>query len=187
MRKNFGPKPYSIPQPVHILAAYDEHGIPNAMNVAWAGVIGGRRMAFGLNPDRKTLKNLMARGAFTVSIADVPHMIQCDYLGLVSGNDVPDKLEKIGFHTIKAEFVDAPLIEELPMAVECKFISYDAEKYCLIGEIVNVCADERILKEDGKVDTEKLQALAFDSMNKAYLRVGEKVGNAFRDGKKLME
>lgn len=111
---------------------------------------------------------------------------ECDYLGLVSGNDVPDKLEMLGFYTMKAEFVDAPLIEELPMAVECKFISYDAETYCLIGEIVNACADKRILKEDGKVDTEKLQAMAFDSMNKAYLRVGEKAGNVFRDGRQLI-
>ena len=112
-------------------------------------------------------------------------MVECDYVGIVSGNEVPDKLEKAGFHTTRAEFVDAPMIDELPMTLECKLVSYDAESCRMVGEIVNVCADERILDENGKIDPMKLEPIVFDPVNSAYWKLGEKVGNAFKDGEKL--
>ena len=109
-------------------------------------------------------------------------MTACDYVGIVSGSKEPDKFARAGFHATKSEFVDAPLIDELPMAVECKLISYDSETCRLVGEIVNVSADESVLNEDGKVEPAKLQPITYDSMNHHYLALGEKVGNAFRDG-----
>ena len=111
-------------------------------------------------------------------------MVPCDYVGMVSGNHVTDKMEKAGFHTVKSDFVDAPIIEELPMAVECKLISYDPETCRMVGEIVNVCADESILT-DGKIDPMKLRPITYDGMNRAYYALGEKVGNAFKDGAAL--
>lgn len=181
MRKNFGAKPILYPQPVFIIAAYDEAGTPDAMNAAWGGISETAEISLCLSPGHKTVKNILARGAFTVSMADADHVAACDYVGLVSGNKVPDKLEKAGFHTVKSQFVDAPLIEELPMAVECKLISYDPDSCRLVGEIVNVCAEERVLT-DGRIDPAKLRPITFDPMNNAYLVLGEKVGNAFRDG-----
>ena len=185
MRKNFGAKPLLYPQPVFIIASYDENGVPNAMNAAWGGISEEKEISICISEDHKTTKNILARGAFTVSMTDADHVAQCDYVGVVSGNKVPDKMERAGFHTVKSEFVDAPIIEELPMAVECRLISYDAENCRLVGEIVNVCADEWVLGENGKVDPAKLKPITFDPMNNAYLVLGEKVGNAFSDGLKL--
>ena len=184
MRKNFGAKPICYPQPVFILAAYDENGVPNAMNAAWGGISGDREISFCISAGHRTTHDILARKAFTVSMADAAHVVECDYVGVVSGNDVPDKLAKCGFHTARSEFVDAPLIDELAMALECKLVSYDPETCRLVGEIVNVCADESVLT-DGKVDPAKLRPITFDPMNNAYLVLGEKVGNAFQDGLKL--
>ena len=185
MRKNFGAKPYTYPQPVLIIASYDENGTADAMNAAWGGISDDTQISMCLSAGHKTVKNILKRKAFTVSMADAAHVTECDYVGIVSANDVPDKLSRAGFHTTKSEFVDAPLIDELPMSLECRLVSYDEESCRLIGEIVNVSADERILGENGKIDPAKLQPITFDPVNNAYLRLGEKVGNAFKDGIKL--
>ena len=184
MRKNFGAKPICYPQPVFILAAYDEDGVPNAMNAAWGGISDDKEISFCISAGHKTTHDILARKAFTVSMADAAHVVECDYVGVVSGNDVPDKLARCGLHTTKSEFVDAPLINELAMALECRLVSYDSETCRLVGEIVNVCADESVLT-DGKIDPAKLKPITFDPVNNAYLVLGEKVGNAFQDGLKL--
>ncbi len=185
MRKNFGAKPYTYPQPVLIISAYDENGTPDAMNAAWGGISDDTQISMCLSAGHKTVKNIQARKAFTVSMADAAHVVACDYVGIVSGNKVPDKFEKAGFHATKSEFVDAPLIDELPMTLECTLVSYDPETCRLVGEIVNVSADERILDENGKIDPAKLEPITFDPVNNAYLKLGEKVGNAFKDGMQL--
>ena len=185
MRKNFGAKPYTYPQPVLIIAAYDENGTPDAMNAAWGGISDDTQISMCLSAGHKTVKNIQARKAFTVSMADAAHVVACDYVGIVSGNKVPDKFEKAGFHATKSEFVVAPLIDELPMTLMCTLVSYDPETCRLVGEIVNVSADERILDENGKIDPVKLEPITFDPVNNAYLKLGEKVGNAFKDGMQL--
>lgn len=184
MRKNFGAKPYTYPQPMLIIAAYDEN-TPDAMNAAWGGISDDTQISMCLSAGHKTVKNIQARKAFTVSMADAAHVVACDYVGIVSGNKVPDKFEKAGFHATKSEFVDAPLIDELPMTLECTLVSYDPETCRLVGEIVNVSADERILDENGNIDPAKLEPITFDPVNNAYLKLGEKVGNAFKDGMQL--
>lgn len=182
MRKNFGAKPLCYPQPVFILAAYDENGVPNAMNAAWGGISEANEISLCISEGHKTTANLLVSKAFTVSMATADTVVACDYVGVASGNKVPDKMEKAGFHCTKSEFVNAPLIDELPMAVECVLKSYDPETCRLVGEIVNVSADESVLGENGKVDPAKLRPITFDPMNGAYCVVGEKVGNAFKDG-----
>ncbi len=185
MRKNFGAKPYTYPQPVFIIATYGPDGTPDAMNAAWGGISGTAELSMCLSAGHKTTQNILARKAFTVSMADAAHMAECDYVGVVSANDVPDKLARAGFHTTKSEFVDAPLIDELAMAVECRLVSYDPRSGRLVGEIVNVSVDESVLTPDGKVDVAKLAPIAFDPVNNAYHKLGEKVGSAFSDGLKL--
>ena len=182
MRKNFGAKPYTYPQPVLIIASYDENGTPDAMNAAWGGISDDTQISMCLSAGHKTVKNILKRKAFTVSMADAAHVAACDYVGIVSANAVPDKLEKAGFHTTRSEFVDAPLIDELPMTLECRLVSYDEESCRMVGEIVNVSAEESVLDENGKIDPGKLQPITFDPVNNTYLKLGEKVGNAFRDG-----
>lgn len=184
MRKNFGAKPILYPQPVLIIATYDAQGIPNAMNAAWGGISEENEITICIDSGHKTAANLKARGAFTVSMADEAHVAACDYVGIVSGSKEPNKLEKAGFHTVKSAFVDAPLIEELPMALECKVKSYDDETCRLVGEVVNVCADARILT-DGKIDPRKLRPITFDPVHHTYIALGEPVGRAFFDGTKL--
>lgn len=185
MRKNFGAKPYTYPQPVFILGAYDENGKPNAMNAAWGGISEGNELSMCISAGHKTTKNILERKAFTVSMADVKHMAACDYVGLVSGNNNPDKFEKAGFHAVKSEFVDAPLIEELAVAVECKLKSYDPETCRLVGEIVNVSVDESVLDENGNVDIVKAQPITFDPFNNTYVALGETVGKAFDIGNNI--
>ncbi len=185
MRKNFGPKPAIYPMPVLILAAYGEDGVPNAMNAAWGGISEETEISMCISPEHKTTENILARKAFTVSMATADYVEACDYVGLVSGNEVPDKVARAGFHTTKSQFVDAPLIDELPMAVECKLISYDPESCRLVGEIVNVSAQESVLNAEGFVDPAKLRPITYDAMNHTYLVLGEIVGNAFADGMNL--
>ena len=185
MRKNFGAKAYTYPQPVFIIAAYGEDGTPDAMNAAWGGISDFAELSLCLSAGHKTVKNILSRKAFTVSMADEAHMAACDYVGIVSANQVPDKFKRAGFHAVRSEFVDAPLIEELPMAVECRLKSYCADTGILIGEIVNVSADERILDAAGNIDPAKLAPIVFDPVNNAYLKLGEKVGDAFSAGKAL--
>ena len=185
MRKKFGPKPYTYPQPVFIIATYNADGTANAMNAAWGGISNDTQISMCLSAGHKTVKNILERKAFTVSMADAAHTAACDYVGIVSGNDVADKFEKAGFHAVPSEFVDAPLIRELPLAVECTLISYNSDTCCLIGEIVNVCAEESILDENGQVDPAKFEPIVFDPFNNAYLKIGGKTGNAFSDGASL--
>lgn len=185
MRKNFGAKPLTYPQPVFIIATYDENGTPNAMNAAWGGISEHNEISMCLSEGHKTVKNILRRRAFTVSMADIPHLAACDYVGIVSGNNVPDKFARAGFHAMKSEFVDAPLIEELAIAVECRLKDYNPDNCILRGEIVNVSVDERACDENGRVDVSKAAPVIFDPFNNEYLAVGDKVGKAFSDGKKL--
>lgn len=182
MRKIFGAKPMCYPMPVFIIGTYNADGIPNAMNAAWGGISEEEEISICVSPDHKTTLNILYKKAFTVSMATADQMVACDYMGIVSGNKVPDKFAKAGFHATKSQFVDAPLIDELPMAMECELVSYDPETCRLVGRIVNVSAEEAVLNEKGKVDPMKLRPITFDPMNNAYLVLGEKVGNAFKDG-----
>lgn len=184
MRKNFGAKPQMYPMPVLIIGTYGENGEPDAMNAAWGGICEEDRIMLCLSHTHKTTKNILKRKAFTVSFADKEHVAACDYVGIVSANKEPDKFAKAGFTAVRSEFVDAPLIEQLPMALECVLDKVN-EDGLIIGKIVNVCADERILGENGKPDPAKFTPIAFDAVNNAYLALGEAVGKAFSDGMKL--
>lgn len=184
MRRNFGTKSWLYPMPVLIVAAYDEQGRPNAMNAAWGGIFTDDHIGICISEGHKTTKNILATKAFTVSMATVEQLAACDYVGIVSGNREPDKFSKAGFHAEKSERVNAPIIKELPFTLECEMVSYDQESNHLVGRIVNVSAEERILT-DGKVDYRKLRPITYDPINHHYIELGAVVGNAFADGKKL--
>ena len=184
MKKNFGKQTYLYPMPVLIIATYDENGNPNAMNAAWGGIHDTNQIGICIDPSHKTAKNLLAKKAFTVSIADAAHVAECDYVGIESGNKVPNKLEKAGFTVTKSEFVDAPVINELPMCLECELVSYDSATGCMVGNIVNVCAEESVLTNE-KIEPSKLDAITYDPVNHNYIKLGDVVGKAFSDGKKI--
>ncbi len=184
MRKNFGSKSWLYPMPVLIVAAYDEQGVPNAMNAAWGGIFTDEHIGICISEGHKTTKNILSTKAFTVSMATVEQLAACDYVGIVSGNREPEKFAKAGFTAQRSETVNAPIIEQLPMTLECEMLSYDKESNQLVGRIVNVSADERILT-DGKIDYRKLRPITYDPINHHYIALGEVAGNAFADGKKL--
>ena len=171
--------------PVLIIAAWDKDGVPNAMNAAWGGISEEKEISICISAEHKTTANILARGAFTVSMATADTVRECDYVGIISGNDIPDKLERCGFHTEPASKVDAPIISELPMALECKLKSYDPESCRLVGEIVDLSIDEKVLT-DGKLDLSKLRPITYDGLGHGYYVLGERVGCAFSDGKKLV-
>ena len=170
--------------PVLIVGSYDENMQPNAMNAAWGGIYDTNMVMVCLADDHKTTDNIKKSGAFTLSFATAKTVASCDYVGIVSANDVPDKFGRAGFHATKSKFVNAPIIEELPMTVECSLIKFNEDGIC-IGEIVNISAEESILDENGKVDAKKLDPIIYDSVSHAYWSFGEKVGSAFSDGKSI--
>ncbi|MBP3713041.1 MAG: flavin reductase family protein [Bacilli bacterium] len=182
MRKNLGSKPLSYPQVVFIIAAYDENGKPNAMNAAWGGISEEKEVSMCLSNNHKTVKDIEVSKAFTVSFGTASLVKECDYLGIVSGNKESNKLGKANLHTVKSELVNAPIIEEFPICLECKLISYDRESCIMKGEIVNVSVDERVIGENGKVDVKKVEPIAFDPFNGTYIKFTEVVDNAFRCG-----
>lgn len=175
-----------FPMPVLMITTYNEDGSVNVMNAAWGTMQERGTVALNLSESHKTVQNIKARGAFTVSIADADHMVEADYFGVESGNRVPDKFARSGLTASRAETVDAPVINEFPLCLECKFIEYqDGEYGCgVIGQVVNITADERVMA-DGKVDMSRVNAIAFDPYTHGYYKVTERVGEAFRDGLKL--
>lgn len=184
MRKNFGSKPWMFPLPVLIIGTYGEDGTANAMNAAWGGLYDTDKVILCLSADHKTTANIKARKAFTVSFADAAHVAASDYVGIVSANQVPDKLKKAGFHVTKSEYVDAPLITELPVSLECSLIKIN-EDGNVIGQILNVSADESVLDESGIIDLSKFHPISFEPVHDVYLTLGEKAGDAFRAGNSL--
>lgn len=170
--------------PVLIVAAYDESGKPNAMNAAWGGIFTDDHIGICISEGHKTTQNILATKAFTVSMATANQLVACDYVGIVSGNREPDKFAKAGFTAVRSEVVDAPIIEQLPMTLECEVVSYDQESNYLVGRIVNVSADESILT-DGKIDYRKLRPITYDPIGHHYVELGEVVGDAFAAGKVL--
>lgn len=184
MKINLGNKPLIYPQPVLIIATYNEDGSANAMNAAWGGVCDYSKVSIIIDRNHHTTKNLFAKKAFTVSIADIAHLKESDYFGIVSGKKVSDKVKSAGLSYSKSENVDAPVISEYPLTLECKLISYDNETERLIGEVVNTIADDSILT-DGKIDLSKFHPITYDCVNHHYIALGEKVGNAFKDGNSL--
>ena len=184
MRKDFGSNPWFYPLPVLIIGTYDENGKPDAMNAAWGGLYDTNLVELCLSAGHKTTKNILQKRAFTVSFADAENVAACDYVGIASGNNTRDKLAKAGFTVSKSESVDAPVINELAVCMECTVKSYDPETGLLVGEIVNVSVDESAMT-DGKVDVAKVAPITFDPFNNAYHVLGEKVGNAFSDGMAL--
>ena len=175
-----------FPMPVLMIATYNEDGSVNVMNAAWGTMQERNMVALNLTESHKTVKNIKARGAFTVSIADAAHVTEADFFGMASGNKVADKLAKSGLTASKAEMVDAPVINEFPLCLECEFVEYQDNEYgCgVIGKVVNVTADERVMV-NGKPDMSLVNAIAFDPYTHGYYRVSERVGEAFKDGLKL--
>lgn len=184
MRKNLGVNSWFYPLPVLIVGSYDENGAADAMNAAWGGLYDADKVELCLSADHKTTANIKKNKAFTVSFADAAHVVECDYVGMVSANDTPDKLKKAGFSTEKSGFVNAPIIKELPLTLECELIKVN-EDGNVIGKIVNISADESVLDAEGKIDVEKLRPISYEPVKHGYHVLGEKVGNAFSDGKKL--
>lgn len=183
MRKDLGVKPYLYPQLVMIVGTYDKDGNPNAMNAAWGGMADYDKIMVCMS-SHKTTENIAITKEFTVSIGDEKHVVECDYVGIVSQNKEPDKMKKSGFTTTKAKYVNAPIINELPLCLECQLLEVVLEDL-YIAKIVNVNACESILDENGKITMDKFVPISYDPATHGYLKVQGRVGNAFSDGNKL--
>ena len=186
MRKELNITEGIFPMPVLMVATYNEDGTVNVMNAAWGTMQERDTVALNLTESHKTVKNIKARGGFTVSIADAAHVVEADYFGVASGNTVADKLSAAGLTATKSEMVDAPVINEFPLCLECKFVEYQTNEYgCgVIGKVVKVTADESVMR-DGKLDMSLVNAVAFDPYTHGYYKVTGRVGEAFKDGLQL--
>ena len=189
MRKDLGKQPAIFPMPVLMVAAYDENGTVNVMNAAWGMICDMDKIALFIDEDHKTTQNILKTKAFTVSLADQDHMDAADFYGIATGNKMPDKFAKSGYHAEKSAHVNAPVITEFPVALECELaeVVETEHMYAIVGSIVNVSADEKVLSENGKVDPLKLNALIFDQFQSGYYVATEKVGQAWNAGKEMMK
>lgn len=184
MKKDLGVLTAVFPMPVLMVAAYDENGRPCVMNAAWGTICGRDKIALIIGEAHKTTKNIRVSKAFTVGIADKAHMVEADYFGIATGNKTPDKFEKSGCHAEKSKFVNAPVVSEFPVTMECELaeIVETDNIHAVVGTIKNVVADEAVLDENDKIVPEKLNALIFDTFQSGYYVSGEKVGQAWDAG-----
>ncbi len=184
MKKNLGVVQAVYPMPVLMVAAYDENGKVNVMNAAWGMICSENGIALFIDEDHKTTQNLLKTKAFTVSLADKDHMDVADFFGIATGNKMTNKFECTGYTAVKSQFVNAPVIDEFPVVMECELaeVVKTDSLYCIVGRIVNTAAEEKVLSENGKVDPARLQALIFDQFQHGYYVSGEKVGQAWNAG-----
>lgn len=185
--KSFGQKAWMLPQPVLIIGTYNSDGTPNAMNAAWGGQWDSKEIMISMGA-HATTENLNRCEEFTVAFATKNTMVTSDFVGIVSAKNDPEKMQKTGWTAIKSENVNAPVFTDFPMTMECRIlrkIDESEEGYYIVAEIVNILVDEAYLAEDGKPDVEKMQLITYDPVHYGYISIGERVGNAFSDGKKL--
>ena len=187
--KSLGAKPYLFPMPTYMIGTYNEDNSVDVMMMAWGGIVDFKMVALNLEASHKTVKNLRDRMAFTLSIPGTDTLKESDYLGTASGNKVPDKFAVSGLHAVRSEKVDAPVVTEYPVTLECKVVEFQDQPYGLrvLGEIVDVLADEKVLDEKGKIDVSRIGAFAFDQMRNDYYAIGAKVGTAWHEGLPLMK
>lgn len=189
MKKELSVKPYLFPMPVLMIATYDENGTVDVMNMAWGGICAENMVSLNIDEDHKTSANIKKTRAFTLSIADIPHMQEADFFGIASANNIPDKFRYSGLTAVKSSKVNAPVVQEFPLTLECKVVEAKNEVYGfhVIGEIVGILAEENVLNEKGKVEPSKLNAFLFDQFQNGYYAIGEKVGQAWNAGTPLMK
>ena len=183
MKKDLGVHPFLYPMPTYMIGTYNEDGTVDEMMMAWGGICAENMVALNLEADHKTVANLKARMAFTLAVPGTDTIRESDFFGIASSNKMADKFERTGLHAEKSARVDAPVVAEYPLTLECKVISWQGG--ILVGEVVNQSADERILT-DGKVDLTKLQPIVFDAAGMCYRSIGNSVGGAWNAGKKFI-
>ena len=188
MKKDLGVHPYLFPMPVLMIATYNEDGSVDVMNMAWGGVCATDMVSLNIGERHRTSANLKRTGAFTLSVADVDHLAAAEFFGIASGNTMSDKFERSGLTATRSEKVDAPVVNEFPLTLECEVAEARQESYGfhVLGKIVGVLAEERVLDDSGKVDPTRLGAFCFDTFQNGYYAIGEKVGEAWGSGKALM-
>lgn len=189
MVKNFGVKPYLFPMPTYMIGTYNEDNTVDVMMMAWGGICAEDMVALNLEAEHKTVKNIENRGAFTLAIPGTDTLKESDFLGIATANKVKDKFERTGLHAVKSDNVDAPIITEYPVTLECEVVEVQNQPYGLriLGRIVNVIADEKVLDDKGAIDASKLRAFAFDQMKNGYYAIGDKVGQAWHSGAEFMK
>ena len=183
MKRNIKTTEAIFPMPVLLIATYNEDGSVNVMNAAWGTMLERDEVILNLTESHKTVKNIRARKAFSISIADAKHVKEADYFGIVSGNNTNDKFEKSGLSSVKSDNVDAPIINEFPICLECE-LKEGESSWGIVGKVVNVLVDEDVMNKEN-VDIEKLEAIAFDPYTHGYYKVNTRVGEAFKDGLEL--
>lgn len=189
MAKAFGVKPYLFPMPTYMIGTYNEDGTVDVMMMAWGGICAEDMVALNLEADHKTVANLRTHKAFTLAVPGTDTLRESDFFGIASSNKMADKFARSGLHAVKSTRVDAPIITEYPLTLECEVVEMQDQPYGLrvLGKIVNVLADETVLDDAGKIDAGKLHAFAFDQMQNGYYAIGEKAGKAWHSGSDFMK
>ena len=189
MMKELGVQPFLFPMPTYMIGTYNEDDSVDVMMMAWGGICDTKMVALNLEADHKTMANLRKRNAFTLAVPGIDTIKESDFFGIATSNKMADKFERSGLHAVKSGKVDAPVIEEYPLTLECRVVEFQDQPYGLrvLGEIVNVLADEKILDDEGKIDGGKINAFLFDQVKFDYYKVGEICGKAWHSGAPLLK
>lgn len=185
--KDFKPHAWLLPQPVLIIGTYNADGTPNAMNAAWGGQWDMTEVMISMG-SHATTENLNRCPDFTLAFATEESLVASDYVGIVSGKKVADKIAHTGWNSTKASNVDAPVFDVFPMTMECRIkqkIDESETGYYIVAEIINIVCKEEFLAADGKPDVEKMNLITFDPVHNGYIVLGKRVGDAFSAGKQL--
>lgn len=189
MTKNLHAKPYLFPMPTYMIGTYNEDDTVDVMMMAWGGICAEDMVALNLEAEHKTVANIESRKAFTLAVPGTDTLRESDFFGIATANKMADKFERSGLHAVRSERVDAPVITEYPITLECQVIEMQSQPYGLrvLGKIDNVIADEKVLDGAGNIDASKIHAFAFDQMQNGYYAISEKVGQAWHSGADLMK
>lgn len=150
----------------------------NIITVAWAGIINTHppRVSIAIRPTRHSYGIIKERGEFVINLTPASLAKECDFCGIYTGAKV-DKFAKTGLHKAPATAVACPLIEECPLALECRVLDIlpQGTHDLFLAEVVAVDLDDSLLDENGKLCLERAGLAAF--AHGEYFALGEKLGN----------
>ena len=150
----------------------------NALTIGWTGIVCTRppMTYISVRPERYSHDIIKESGEFVINLTTSAMCRETDFCGVKSGKDM-DKLTACGFHTVPAQKVSAPLIEECPLSLECRVTESKllGSHTMFLAEIVGIDADEKYIDSKGKLNLQQCGLMAF--AHGEYFAIGRKLGD----------
>lgn len=185
MKKNYKAISGIFPMPVLMIATFNEDKTVDCMNAAWSMAVSMKQIKICMSSTHKTYKNLKRNPYCTISLATKDLVKESDYFGIVSGNTFKNKFENSHLTFIKSSNIDAPIINEYPITMECSLVAFEDDGVVL--DVLNILVEDKYLKDDNSIDFSKVGIISYNPYDNNYYEVKDIVGKAFTDGKKLIK